>query len=90
MVNIVSEHSWLELGLFRTGILGVSVISILSGFGVVNAPFTTWSNNKRSVSEKDYTVAEHAYQKTLNTVKEKKDLLDKMAQSTEKEDTNKV
>lgn len=59
-------------------IVGITLISILSGFGVVNTPFHTWSSYKRKVSEQDYVVAEHAYRQTESIIKEKRALLERM------------
>ncbi|KAG2236956.1 hypothetical protein INT48_002025 [Thamnidium elegans] len=74
------EHttSWIELGIVRTSIIGITVISVLSGFGVINTPFNTWSSYKRKVSEQDYRVAERAYNQTDSIIKEKKALLQRM------------
>lgn len=59
-------------------IVGITLISILSGFGVVNTPYHTWSSYKRKVSEQDYVVAEHAYRQTESIIKEKRALLERM------------
>ncbi|KAI9356598.1 hypothetical protein BD770DRAFT_102947 [Pilaira anomala] len=70
--------SWIELGIVRVSIIGITLISILSGFGVVNTPFNTWYSYKRKVSEQDYVVAEHAYRQTDSIIKEKRALLERM------------
>lgn len=38
-----TTYSWLELGIFRVSVLGITLTSILSGFGVVHSPFMTWT-----------------------------------------------
>jgi hypothetical protein len=58
----------------------------LSGFGVVNTPFNTWSSRKRKVSERDYIVAENAYKQTAKMIQEKKVTLEKMFNQEELSD----
>lgn len=58
--------------------IGVTVISILSGFGMANTPFMAWY--QRHVTEKDYRAAERAYTQTNKMVQDKKVTLDKMKQ----------
>lgn len=58
----------------------------MSGFGVVNTPFNTWSSFKRKVSEQDYIVAEHAYNQTDKIIQEKKALLERMQKQEKSSD----
>lgn len=70
----------------RISIVGITLISILSGFGVVNTPFNTWSSHKRHISEQDYNVAERAYNQTDTMIQEKKLLLERMQKQEELSD----
>lgn len=74
------------MGIVRISILGITIISILSGFGVVNTPFNTWSSRKRKVSERDYVVAENAYKQTTKIIEEKRTTLEKMYSQEELSD----
>lgn len=56
--------------------VGVTVISILSGFGMANTPLTTWY--QPDVSEQDCGAAERALAQTDKMIQEKKAVLDKM------------
>ncbi|CAO3680681.1 unnamed protein product [Rhizopus stolonifer] len=58
--------------------IGVTVISILSGFGMANTPFMAWY--QQHVTEEDYRAAERAYTQTNKMVQDKKVTLDKMKQ----------
>ncbi|KAI7868199.1 Abscisic acid G-protein coupled receptor-domain-containing protein [Mucor mucedo] len=84
--TLAHSTSWIELGIVRISIVGITLISILSGFGVVNTPFNTWSSFKRKVSEQDYTVAERAYKQTEAIIHEKKALLERMYKQEELSD----
>ncbi|CEP11487.1 hypothetical protein [Parasitella parasitica] len=74
----IATTSWIELGIIRVSIVGITVISILSGFGVVNAPFNTWALSRRHIKDQDLTVAEHAYHQTKEMIQEKRLLLEKI------------
>ncbi|ORE01136.1 hypothetical protein BCV72DRAFT_246167 [Rhizopus microsporus var. microsporus] len=63
--------------------IGVTVISVLAGFGMANAPLTVWY--QRHVSEHDYRVAERAYAQTNKMIEEKKMALDRMKQQQERQ-----
>jgi len=63
---------------------------VLSGFGVVNTPFTTWSSYKRHVSEQDFKVAEHAYHQTEDMIQSKRVLLEKMQSQVDASDKKKA
>ncbi|KAI8139575.1 Abscisic acid G-protein coupled receptor-domain-containing protein [Fennellomyces sp. T-0311] len=70
--------SWAELSLFRVAITGITVISILSGFGVVHTPYYNLSIFRKPISERDYRHAQNAYEQTLNMIRDKKALLSRM------------
>ncbi|KAI8390261.1 Abscisic acid G-protein coupled receptor-domain-containing protein [Blakeslea trispora] len=83
------DHTWLELGIIRVSVVGISLISILSGVGVVSTPYATWLSYKRNVSDQDYQTAKRTYQQTESMIQEKKGLLDQLQsnrQSTSYED----
>ncbi|CAO3649364.1 unnamed protein product [Mucor fragilis] len=88
--TVIATTSWIELGIIRISVIGITLISVLSGFGVVNAPFTTWSSYKRHVSEQDFKVAEHAYQQTEDMIQGKRALLEKMQSQDDASDKKKA
>ncbi|KAI8384486.1 Abscisic acid G-protein coupled receptor-domain-containing protein [Radiomyces spectabilis] len=77
-----STYSWTELGIFRVSTVGITIISLLSGFGVVNAPYSTFKIFARPVSERDYAVAERAYEQTMTVINDKKKALDNLQKAT--------
>lgn len=80
---MIDTSSMIELSIIRTSMIGVTVISILSGFGMANAPLTVW--HQRHVSEHDYRIAERAYAQTNKMIEEKKMALDRMKQQQERQ-----
>ncbi|ORX61859.1 hypothetical protein DM01DRAFT_53971 [Hesseltinella vesiculosa] len=66
---------WLEFGIIRVGILGITLTSMLSGFGMVDTPFSTWKALTLRVKDADYRAAQLAYQRTLSTINKKKSIL---------------
>lgn len=87
---MTATTSWIELGIIRISVIGITLISVLSGFGVVNTPFTTWASYKRHVSEQDFKVAEHAYQQTEDMIQGKRVLLEKMQKQDDITDKKKT
>ncbi|CAO3701347.1 unnamed protein product [Rhizopus microsporus] len=79
----INTSSMIELSIIRTSMIGVTVISILSGFGMANAPLTVWY--QRHVSEHDYRIAERAYAQTNKMIAEKKMALGRMKQQQERQ-----
>lgn len=57
--------------------VGVTVISILSGFGMAHTPLTTWY--QPDVSEQDCRAAERALAQTDKMIQEKKAVLERMS-----------
>ncbi|KAI9271494.1 Abscisic acid G-protein coupled receptor-domain-containing protein [Phascolomyces articulosus] len=70
--------SWAEVSLFRVAVTGITLISILSGFGVVHTPYYNLSIFRKPVSERDYRYAQNAYEQTLTMIRDKKSLLSRM------------
>ncbi|ORZ01096.1 Abscisic acid G-protein coupled receptor-domain-containing protein [Syncephalastrum racemosum] len=72
------DLSWTELAIFRIGTLGVTFISILSGFGVVNTPYTTLGIFRKPVTQTEYAMAQNAYEQTCTMIEDKRALLARM------------
>lgn len=86
---IASITSWTEICIIRISIVGITVISILSGFGVVDTPFTIWSSYKRHVTEREFTAVEHAYKRIVKMIEEKRSLLENIQKRQEESDKKK-
>ena len=56
----------------RVGVLGVTIMAILSGFGAVNSPYATLSFFLRQVKDADIQAAEKKYLQTLDMIMGKK------------------
>ncbi|KAJ3284840.1 Golgi pH regulator B [Borealophlyctis nickersoniae] len=56
----------------RVGVIGVTIMAILSGFGAVNSPYTTLSFFLRKVSDADVTSAEKKLMQTMDMLISKK------------------
>ncbi|CAO3612684.1 unnamed protein product [Cunninghamella blakesleeana] len=69
------QYSWMEIGIFRVSVIGITITSILSGFGVVNTSYTTWLTYTQHVSESEYIVAQQAYENIISSIREKKSTL---------------
>ncbi|KAI7897624.1 uncharacterized protein BX663DRAFT_527719 [Cokeromyces recurvatus] len=85
----VSIISWIESSsIIQTCCIGITLISILSGFGVVNKPWTILLAYKRHVSEHDYKIAEHVYHQTEKIIQERRELLNQLIINQPSEDNS--
>uniref|UniRef100_A0A1I7Y9D6 Golgi pH regulator n=1 Tax=Steinernema glaseri TaxID=37863 RepID=A0A1I7Y9D6_9BILA len=62
----------IEQAISRVGIIGVTVMAILSGFGAVNSPYTCMSYFTRSVSDVDISQLERKLTQTMDMIAAKK------------------
>ncbi|KAK0390308.1 hypothetical protein QR680_019294 [Steinernema hermaphroditum] len=62
----------IEQAISRVGIIGVTVMAILSGFGAVNSPYTCMSYFMRSVSDTDIAQLERKLMQTMDMISAKK------------------
>ncbi|RKO97262.1 LOW QUALITY PROTEIN: hypothetical protein CAUPRSCDRAFT_9916 [Caulochytrium protostelioides] len=72
---IGSEHvSWfsVESGIGRVGVIGVTLMAILSGFGAVNSPYSTLFFFLRKVTATDVMLAERKLLQTVEMLYSKK------------------
>ncbi|RKP07819.1 Abscisic acid G-protein coupled receptor-domain-containing protein [Thamnocephalis sphaerospora] len=69
-----SEQSWLSLTPFmsRVGVLGVTIMAILSGFGAVNSPYTTLFVFLRKVDAADVQATERKITHMVDTIMSKR------------------
>jgi golgi pH regulator len=71
------EHGMLslELGMSRIGVIGVTAMAILSGFGAVNSPYTCLFYFVKPVSDKEIALTESQYIKVVETIFKRKHLV---------------
>eukprot|EP01136_Pigoraptor_vietnamica_P016378 Opistho-1_new@60320 len=69
-----SKHGILtiEQGISRVGVIGVTLMAILSGFGAVSCPYTYMSYFLRHVSESDVQMLERRMNQTIDMILSKK------------------
>ncbi|CAJ0841105.1 13626_t:CDS:10 [Entrophospora sp. SA101] len=67
-----SGDPFIQFGMSRVGILGVTIMAILSGFGAVNSPYVTLFFFLRQVTDSDIQMAEKKYLQTLDIIMSKK------------------
>ncbi|KAI9323481.1 Abscisic acid G-protein coupled receptor-domain-containing protein [Dichotomocladium elegans] len=82
--------TWTELAIFRVGTVGVTVISILSGIGVVNTPYNTFRVFQKSVSDRDLRYAQTAYDQTRDMIQAKKHALSRMTKHGEQPQSSSI
>nr|CAG8496043.1 5970_t:CDS:10 [Entrophospora candida] len=74
--NDTSEYNsgdpFIQFGMSRVGVLGVTIMAILSGFGAVNSPYVTLFFFLRQVTDSDIQMAEKKYLQTLDIIMSKK------------------
>jgi golgi pH regulator len=62
----------IEQGVSRIGVVGVTVIALLSGFGAVNFPFTNMNYFIHAVTQNDVLVTERKLMQTMDQISAKK------------------
>ncbi|RHZ67250.1 hypothetical protein Glove_302g29 [Diversispora epigaea] len=71
--NVVNQgDAFIQFGMSRVGVIGVTIMAILSGFGAVNSPYATLFFFLRQVSDSDIQAAEKKYIQTLDIIMSKK------------------
>ncbi|KAH8548298.1 Abscisic acid G-protein coupled receptor-domain-containing protein [Umbelopsis sp. PMI_123] len=68
-------YSLIEFAVYRVCIIGVTVMSALSGFGVVYTPYTSLSYFAKKVTETEVEYAKKAYEQTLDYIQAKREQL---------------
>ncbi|KAF0517988.1 Golgi pH regulator [Gigaspora margarita] len=63
---------FIQFGMSRVGVIGVTLMAILSGFGAVNSPYATLFFFLRQVTDADIQAAEKKYLQTLDIIISKK------------------
>ncbi|KAL7753299.1 hypothetical protein RI367_001074 [Sorochytrium milnesiophthora] len=69
--NVISWLSF-EPAMARVGVIGVTIMAILSGFGAVNSPYVTMFYFMRQISEADVQQAQRSFQHGLEVLLSKK------------------
>lgn len=62
----------IEQGISRVGVIGVTLMAILSGFGAVNCPYTYMSYFMRHVTDSDISTVEKRLMQTMELIIAKK------------------
>ncbi|GBC14354.2 Golgi pH regulator isoform X2 [Rhizophagus irregularis DAOM 181602=DAOM 197198] len=68
----IPDDTLIQFGMSRVGVLGVTIMAILSGFGAVNSPYATLFFFLRQVKDTDIQAAEKKYLQTLDIILNKK------------------
>lgn len=70
--NVKPSIIGIQSGMGRVGVIGVTMMAILSGFGAVNSPYTSLSYFMRKVTENDILIAEKKLSHTIELIVDKK------------------
>ncbi|KAI9182990.1 hypothetical protein H9P43_003906 [Blastocladiella emersonii ATCC 22665] len=70
--STAQEAGWLDAWMGRVGVIGVTLMAVLSGFGAINSPYTTMSYFMQSVNDADIKTAERNFVHALDTLMNKK------------------
>ena len=67
---LASGHSQQSVspGISRVGVIGVTIMALLSGFGAVNYPYTSMNIFMRSVSQEDVSKIERKLLQTMEMI----------------------
>ncbi|GAB5592656.1 Golgi pH regulator A [Umbelopsis nana] len=65
-------YSLIEFAVYRVCIIGVTIMSALSGFGVIYTPYSSLSYFAKNVTETEVEYAKKAYEQTLDYIQSKK------------------
>ncbi|KAI9282496.1 Abscisic acid G-protein coupled receptor-domain-containing protein [Umbelopsis sp. AD052] len=68
-------YSVIEFAVYRVCVIGVTVMSALSGFGVVYTPYSSLSYFAKKVTETEVEYAKKAYEQTLDFIQTKRQQL---------------
>jgi hypothetical protein len=72
MMMIILGIFTIEQAISRIGVIGVTVMALLSGFGAVNAPYTCMSVFMRPVSDNSIAQMERKLHQTMDIIVSKK------------------
>lgn len=72
LVSVNQRIFTIEQGVSRIGVVGVTVMAILSGFGAVNFPFTTMTYFIHPVTQNDVLTTERKLMQTMDMILAKK------------------
>ncbi|ORZ32068.1 Abscisic acid G-protein coupled receptor-domain-containing protein [Catenaria anguillulae PL171] len=59
---------WLDQCMGRVGVIGVTLMAVLSGFGAVNSPYTTMAYFMRTVTDADIKASESSFNHSLDSL----------------------
>ncbi|PVU93172.1 hypothetical protein BB561_003418 [Smittium simulii] len=76
----ISNFLQIEPFMSRIGVIGVTLMSLLAGFGSVNGPFTILVVYSRQVKDKHINIIKHQLESTLQTLEIKRDEITKIQQ----------
>ena len=68
----IKVSGWMEPVISRVGVLGVTMMAVLSGFGAVNSPYTYSSYFLREVTDEDIHIIQKKLLNTHNVIISKK------------------
>ncbi|PVU96880.1 hypothetical protein BB559_002222 [Furculomyces boomerangus] len=68
----------MESFMSRVGVIGVTLMAILAGFGAINSPYTTLVMFSRKVTDSQVKIVEYQLETTLQMIDEKKNEIESM------------
>ena len=71
-LTFIFSGDWIDLAMGRIGIIGVTMMAILSGFGAVKSPYNTYYYKPRPVTTQDIMALEKRVLQTMDLIFEKK------------------
>ncbi|RIA89758.1 Abscisic acid G-protein coupled receptor-domain-containing protein [Glomus cerebriforme] len=88
----IPDDTFIQFGMSRVGVLGVTIMAVLSGFGAVNSPYATLFFFLRQVKDADIQAAEKKYFQTLDIIlnKKRRIIISQTRQKTTNEQSSRV
>ncbi|CAG8660073.1 2675_t:CDS:1 [Funneliformis mosseae] len=92
LIESIPDDAFIQFGMSRVGVIGVTIMAILSGFGAVNSPYATLFFFLRQVKDADIQAAEKKYLHNLDIIlsKKRRIIVSQVRQRTTNEQSSRV